>query len=122
MKGEMGLFLSMLLSYIIPAIIIAGPIWFFARARVQWFCWEYLILLIPFIIWGFLALTNLRNKSLANAGAESIIIGILAGILQIFPVIMPEVFGSRLKSALATLLVSIIMAILVYFLVPSLPE
>lgn len=118
----MGLFLSMLLSYVIPAIIIAGPIWFFARTRVQWFHWEYLNLLVPFLIWIFLALTNLRNKSLSNAGIESITLGILVGVIQILPVIMPEVFGSRLKSALATLFISVVIAVLIYYFMPSLPE
>jgi len=118
----MGLFLSMLLSYVIPAIVIAGPIWFFGRERVHWFRWEFFSLLIPFLVWIFLASTNLRNKSLSNAGVESVIIGILIGIIQIFPVIIPEVYESRLKSAFATLFLSIIIAVLLYFFMPTLPE
>lgn len=120
--GEMGLFLSIFLAYIIPSLIIASPIWFFNRERVHWFYWEFLNLLIPFIIWTILASANLRNKSLSNAGVESIILGILIGIIQIFPVIMPEVYDSRLKSAFVTLFLSIVITLLVYFIVPSLPE
>lgn len=118
----MGLFFSIFLVYIIPSLIIAAPIWFFSRERVHWFQWEFFLLLIPFITWVVLASINLRNKSLSNAGVESIILGILIGMIQIFPAIMPEVFGSRLKSAFVTLFLSIIITLLVYFIVPSLPE
>ncbi len=118
----MGLFFSILLTYIIPSIIIACPIWFFGRQRVHWFWWEFFNLLIPFLTWIILALTNLRNKSLSNAGIEALMLGVLIGIIQIFPVIVPEIYGSRLKSAFVTLLLSIIIVLLVYFFMPSLPE
>lgn len=118
----MGIFLSILLIYVISSIIIAAPIWFFGRHRVHWFYWEFFDLSIPFLIWVILVLTNLKSKSLSNAGVEALILGILAGVIQIFPLIMPEIFGSRFKSAFTTLLISIIVTLLIYFFMPTLPE
>lgn len=118
----MSLFFSIAVMYFTPSIIISSLVWFFARGRVAWLKWEFFSIAVPILIWIMLALMNLRNKSLSNAGIEALSLGIIVGLIQFFPVIFPEVISSRGRSALISLFLSILAAVIIYFFMPTLPE
>lgn len=42
--------------YIVPLVLLSGPMWFFGRVRVRWSIWDFSTLLLPFLTWSLLCL------------------------------------------------------------------
>ena len=55
------------LIYLLPAVPLSLPLWYFGRRRAQFMWWEASVLLLPFIIWLCSSfLLSPKDKSLGN--------------------------------------------------------
>lgn len=88
----------------------------------NWRWWEFVLLLLPFVIWLSLSTFGGRPKSLSNAVIESL----LCGIAAILPIVVKLVairfrWESRPIFGLG-LVISCTLVLMMYFTVPVLPE
>ena len=51
---------------LVPFAVVGLPIWIFGQRRVSWTIWDFLVPVLPFLIWWGLAILNHFNKSLSN--------------------------------------------------------
>ena len=52
--GIIGILIQTWLMYLIPLILVGGPVWFFGRKKVAWNLWDFSVAVIPFWIWALL--------------------------------------------------------------------
>jgi len=82
-----GLFIVAWLIHLLPFLLIALPVWIFARKRVEWNKWDFSIVIIPFAVWAFLMLAHSNSKGLGN-WLEGLLIGCIASLTPIIRVII----------------------------------
>jgi hypothetical protein len=101
---------------------LSAPILFFGRKRADVALWEFLALIIPFLVWMALMLSPLATgrKSLANLG-EPIYISFAMPVLALIRVAIGRKISERV-CAVSFISVLSIVAAAVFFLVPFLPE
>ncbi len=106
--------------YLVPLLLVGGPVWFFGRRRVQWSRWDLAVILLPFAVWAVLNMINDTGKSLSNL-VEALWLGCFAALAPIVRVVV----GGRVNQTLLALglLVGVcLVAIGLWAFVPSLPE
>jgi hypothetical protein len=112
------MFMVVLCIYLFPAAL-----WFFWPGHLsQWRWWEFLCLLVPFVLWLVLSLLGGKAQSMVNAIIEPFICGILAYLPIIFKSVSPR-FGWRPTAWFYFgLFLSCSFVLVTYFAVPPLSE
>lgn len=105
---------------LVPYLVLGLPILYFGRRLVCWTVYDYLVPLLPFVIWWGLVLTESRSKSLANL-EEIFILGLILLLSPVSRLIIGKrVHAVALSAGLLWFLCSCAFAL--YYLVPPLPE
>ena len=102
------------------ATVLAGPVLFLGRNRIDLRKWVALALVIPFGVWTVLMLVNVAPKTLANL-AEPFAFALSIPIAAYIRVAIGRNV-SQDRCAATLLVLQIVAALLVYFLAPALPE
>lgn len=76
------LFFWIWLIHLLPIIIVGIPVWLLARKRVKWNKWDFLIIIIPFLVWSVLTFSHNKGKGFGNI-AEGLLIGCFTPIAPI---------------------------------------
>ena len=116
----MGFLLTVWLLYLVPFLLVGGPVWFFGRRRVRWNHWDFAIVLLPFAVWAVAIMVNGAGKSLANL-VEALYLGCAAPLAPIIRVVVGE-RGNQKLVAFVLLLGVCLVAIGLWAFVPGLPE
>ena len=109
------------LLFLIPAAPVAAACWFFGRARVTWFKWEYALLIAPYLVWILLVAIEDTGKSLSNAVGEPFFLGCSVALACLVRVVV----GKREKEKVLAgglFAACCLAAIALWALTPSLPE
>lgn len=109
------------LWFLLPAIILSLPVWFFGRHRANWLLWELSILVLPYWFWCVLMMWDGTGKSIANLFAEPLQIGCFIPVAALIRVAAGHK-ANRMFLASGLILGSCLVAALVYFFMPILPE
>lgn len=112
---------TMWLLHAVPLIMCSAPIWYFARKKVQWTRWDYLILIAPFSVWLGLMLLHGEGKSLSNAFIEPLALGCSAPVAPTIRAILRDRFNQA-SLAVCLLVALCFIAFTLWALVPGLPE
>jgi len=75
--------------YLVPFLLVGGPVWSFGRRRVQWNRWDFALVLLPFAVWFTLMMANDTGKSLSNL-AEALYLGCMAPLSPIIRVVVGD--------------------------------
>jgi hypothetical protein len=117
----LGFFGVLWVSFVLPAIIICVPVWFFGKHRVSWTLLDYSGLIVPFILWVILVRINDLDKSLSNAVVEPFFLGCSIAITSIIRLVIGKHCNKRLIAGM--LLVGLcLVAFGLWLFVPGLPE
>ena len=101
-------------------LILAVPLWYVSRKRVQWNKWDYGLLIVPYTVWTTLMMYDERHKSLSNL-VEVFAVSGVALLAVIVRVIVGNVAYQKVLSAVFMAAVSIA-AWCAWYFTPSLPE
>lgn len=115
-----GTFAVLWVLYLVPAIVPSLPIWFFGRRKAKWMSWELSVLVLPYLVWVTVGVTNIKPKSIANL-EEAALIGCLVPIALLIRALV----GQKVDRGVVAsgILVALCMgAFLIYWFVPMLPE
>ena len=106
--------------YLVPLLLVSGPVWFFGRRQVQWNQWDFSIVLLPLAVWVVAMIVNDAGKSLSNL-VEALYLGCVASLVPIVRAVVGERVNQRLL-ALALLVGVCLVAIGLWAFVPGLSE
>jgi hypothetical protein len=106
--------------YLVPFLLVGGPVWFFGRRRVQWNRWDFALVLLPFAVWIALMMANHAGKSFANLG-EAFCLGCVAPLAPIIRVAVGDRANHELL-ALALLVGVCLVATGLWAFVPGTPQ
>jgi len=115
--GAIVMLCAFWLPFLIPAAPAAIACWIGGRNRVDRFRWEWLILVLPYILWMGLAQFGPVQKSMSNAVIEPFLIG--CGVAGTFGIRFLLARRVRQKPLTFTLLVSA--CLLAWVLAASVP-
>ncbi len=107
--------------YLLPAIFVIGPVWYFGRWRVHWMATDYGILVFPFVIWFSLTYLSSQGKSLSNVFVEPFCIGLSLPLAPLVRILSKHRLNERMLSW-GLLAILLVVSIVVYFSMPLLPE
>lgn len=113
--------MAILPLYLVPLLLVAGPVWFFGRRRVQWNRWDFAVLLLPSAVWAVSMMVNDSGKSLSNLAFEVPVLGCTAALVPIVRVVVGRHVNQK-ALAIGLLLGVCLVAIGLWALVPGLPE
>ncbi len=106
--------------YLVPLLIVGGPIWFLGRRRVQWNRWDFALVLLPFAVWDVAMLINETGKSLSNL-VELLYLGCTASLAPVVRVVVGRHANQKFL-AIGLLVAVCLVAIGLWAFVPGLPE
>jgi hypothetical protein len=106
--------------YLVPLLLVAGPVWFFGRRRVQWDRWDFAIVLLPLAVWVAAMTVNDTGKSLSNL-VEAMYLGCMASLAPTVRVVVGRRINQKLL-AIGLLVGVCLVAIGLWAFVPGLPE
>ncbi|KQC14307.1 MAG: hypothetical protein APR63_14600 [Desulfuromonas sp. SDB] len=115
-----SIFFPVWLLHLIPVLLISSPIWFFARKRVKWTIWDFLIVILPFLIWVSCLITYSEGKSLSN-----LVEGIWLGWVVPLATVIRMVVGDRVnQKKLSIILLAVLcgVGVALWKFMPGLPE
>lgn len=115
-----GLFALLWVLYLVPAVVLSLPIWFFGRGRANWMWWEFGILVLPYFVWAMVGVTNIKPKSIANL-EEAAFVGCLVPVALLVRVLVGQKIDRRFMAS-GMLVALCLAAFLIYWFVPMLPE
>lgn len=107
--------------FVLPAIIICGPVWFFGKHRVSWTLLDYSGLIVPFILWAILISINDFDKSLSNGVVEPFFLGCSIAITPIIRLVFGKRFNKWLVAGISLVGLCLV-ALGLWLFVPGLPE
>jgi hypothetical protein len=107
----------------VVAVVVVSPIVFLARKRVHWQPWELLAVVIPFIVWFGLMLSDLSTgfKSLSNLVIEPGILALTLALGALARIAMSPSIPEKTASKI-TLVGLCFGAAVLFWIVPGLPE
>ncbi len=106
--------------FLIPSLPVCLAVWFLARKRVQWNTLDFLILVVPYVLWMILAVVVNLPKSMSNL-IELLGLGLAVALAPIIRLIPPKGWDGKLIAAIL-LIAACAGAAGIYFFVPCLPE
>ena len=106
--------------YLVPLLLVAGPVWFFGRKRVRWNRWDFAIVLLPLAVWSVATMVNDTGKSLSNF-VEALWLGCVVPLAPIIRVVVGE-RGNQKLVALGLLVGVCLVAMGLWAFMPGLPE
>ncbi len=107
--------------FLIPSLPVCLAVWFFGRKRVQWSKWDFLILLVPYVVWMVLGFVPNIPKSLSNVAVELFGLGLAVDATPILRFVLPKRWNGQIVAA-TLLVLACAVAAGIYFSVPCLPE
>jgi hypothetical protein len=106
--------------HLVPTALIGVPLWYFNRHRVRWGSLDFLIIILPFLLYLVAAVLLPRPKGWGNL-VELIVLGCCLPLSPLTRVLAVQIAGS--KGLAACLLVLLcLLAIALHVFVPFLPE
>jgi hypothetical protein len=123
LRERFGLTILIWLELHLPvSAILCAPVWWFGRKRAgHWYRWEFLVLVIPYLIWRALGLILGANKGLGNLFAEPFVLGAATMVAPVTRILVAGRIPPRLAAA-GAFAVACAMAFVVWRFFPSLPE
>jgi hypothetical protein len=111
----------MWLAHAVIGCALAGPILYLGRKRVGWANWEFLALIIPFLVWAVLMVSPLSagKKSLGKIG-EPVYISLTMPVLALLRVLLSKRLSETILAA--SFLIALCVAVAVFVPVPMKPE
>jgi hypothetical protein len=106
--------------YLLPVLIIGGPIWYWGRNKVTWVWSDYLILVLPYLIWAALMYLDHSGKTLANL-LEGFFIGCVASCAPILRLLFRQRVRDNIFS-LSLLIIVCIASVAFHYFTPAIPE
>jgi hypothetical protein len=114
-------FFLWLVMYLPASIVLCAPLLWFGRNRVATWCkWDYLILVLPYLVWATLTCLDCSGKSLSNL-VEPLWLALTSGLAPLGRVILGKVIPPR-RAAVGALLLICAVAAALWAFVPGLPE
>lgn len=113
-------FLIIWAVHLIPTALVGVPLWYFARHRVSWDVFDFLIITVPFLLYLAAGLVLPRSKSFGNL----VEIFLLACCLPLSPLTRVVVGQRAASTKLSAWLLALLcmLAIALHAFVPALPE
>jgi hypothetical protein len=111
--------LSILWLYLLyagPASVLCALVWFLGRKKVEWYKWEYLILIAPWILY----LVSLKINSTPTENAGYLFYPFIFGFAAPFVPIMRIVLGQKINQK-AVAAIALILFCIIIFLIPYIP-
>ena len=71
------------LFYLVPVLVVIGPVWLFTRRLDSWTRWDFGIVAVPFPFWCLLFMSGMQNAGCGNIYVEPFLLGWTAGISRI---------------------------------------
>jgi hypothetical protein len=113
-------FLVLWAIHLVPTALIGVPLWYFNRHRIKWGSPDFLIIILPFVLYLVAALMLPRPKSLANL-VELLVLGCCLPLSPLTRVVAGQKAGSTDLAAFLLALLCLL-AIALHVAVPFLPE
>jgi hypothetical protein len=114
-RGQRTWMLTILWAFhLIPIVLIGVPLWYFGRHRVSWNIFDFLIIIVPFIVW-FRTLM-LPAKGMGNL-VEPLVLGCFLPLSPVTRVLMGQKVSATILSACLLVLLCLV-AIALYVFVP----
>jgi hypothetical protein len=104
-----------------PIILISVPTWIFGRRRAHWIWQDFILVIIPFVVWAVLVVIYGLNKGLMNIILEPTILGCLIAVGSIIRVIISDKKHEKTVATIVLILLCV-MSGLLWLCVPGLPE
>ena len=117
---SLPLFIAFWIPFLIPAAPVMGLCWFFGRRRVQWFKWEYSLLVVPYLVWLPLLMID-GGKSLRNATEEPFYLGCGVALACVIRVLVGRESNQKVV-ALVLFVAVCLLAVGLWAFVPTMPE
>ena len=96
------LILVALFFYLLPAVPLSLPAWYFGRRRTRFMWWELSVFIMPLAIWLLLFLVSTK-KSLGNL-VEALILGLSVPLAALVRVVVGKTVPSRVMAGLLLIL------------------
>ena len=96
------LILLALVFYLLPAVPLSLPSWYFGRRRARFRWWELSAFVVPLAIWLILFLVS-TQKSLGNL-VEALILGLTVPLAVLIRVVIGETVPGRVLAGLLLIL------------------
>ena len=81
--------------YLIPAIILSAPLWFFGRRKVDWNIWNFSVLIFPYWIWVALLFVADDNTTIHGL----LVVAVFGAVVSLSSVVR-VIVGHRLNQKL----------------------
>ena len=107
-------FLILWALHLIPTALIGVPLWYFGRHRVSWNIFDFLIIIVPFIVW--FGTLMLPAKGMGNL-VEPLVLGCFLPLSPVTRVLMGQKVSATILSACLLVLLCLV-AIALYLFVP----
>jgi len=118
--GAAAILLPLWLLHLGALLLIAAPLLFFARHRVDWTLYDLATLIAPIVVWSTLMLCSSSGKSLGN-----LIEGLLLTALTLLAPLLRVTLGNRFNQrrlAIDLLLLLSLTAVSIWAFVPPIAE
>ena len=102
--------LMMWLFHLVPLLLIAVPLWFFGRKRVDWNAWDFAIVVIPFAVWCWITLIT------GNSEKQFLFIGLIAPLAPVLRLHFGKRFNEKCVAFELLVFQCILSVVLVFFL------
>jgi len=114
---------GMWLAFFLPGGLLAGLCLLLGRRRVQWFKWEYALLVVPYLVWlltffGICAIGGGDGKHINNALGEPLLLGFGVALACIMRVLEGNRFNQK-ATATALFSVACLLAVVIACFVPN---
>ena len=104
------LILVALIFYLLPAVPLSLPPWYFGRRRAQFRWWELSVFVVPLAIWLILFLVSTK-KSLGNL-VEALMLGLLVPLAVLIRVVVGKIVPNGIIAGLLLMLLCSIAVLL----------
>ena len=104
------LILAALTFYLVPAVLLSLPPWYFGRRRARFRWWELSAFVVPLAIWLILFLVSTK-KSLGNL-VEALILGLAVPLAVLIRVVVGKSIPNGIIAGLLLILLCIVAVVL----------
>ena len=105
----------------VPLLITFLPAWYYRRWSFRFYWSDYLLIVLPWSLWGLTAGGPGVNKSLSNAVVEPLVLGLGLAVLVLVRVFFALRFRQPILSRVV-LLLSLFLSLALSLFIPGLPE
>ena len=95
------------LIHLLPIIIVGIPVWLLARERVKWNKWDFLIVIVPFLVWSALMFTHNKGKGIGNI-TEGLLIGCFTPIAPIIRTVVRDKMNQVILSVILLIFLTLL--------------